>query len=146
MISQNIDDSNKLADETICILTTIIQVTELLNQAISDRDTNRIQELLVTRESLCVDAGYSFRWLNMLTDDSSYAPENISSQLESAFEEIRLLSDKILQSQKECGNLLESKINECRSELSAIHRKADLRQAYSTVTKNRIASFIDSAI
>ena len=141
MISyNNAVESRELANETICILTSIINITGLLNQAISQNDTDQIKDILVTRESMCMDAGKCFKSLNMVTKtvDSIY--------FESTFDQIRLLSDNILCVQKECEKLLEDKIGECRSELSAFHRKSELSQIYKPVNKNRPASFIDSAI
>lgn len=140
MTTHNVDESRKLAGETIFMLTAIIKITGLLNQAISQNDTDQIHDILISRESMCMDAGNSFKKLNLMTRAED------SIHLESAFDQIRLLSDNILSVQKECEKLLEEKIGECRSELSAFHRKSELKQTYKPVHSNRPASFLDSAI
>lgn len=142
MMSVGKDEAQTLINETISMLSALLEATNELEKAINDRDINKIQELLTLRDILCASASRNFEKLSRENSEFS----DSGSELESYYKEITSITKKILDSQNECARLLELAIGDYCDELSAIRRQLELKHKYGRAGKGDPPFFIDNSI
>lgn len=132
------------------LLSQMVALTDQLSASIRHSQLSEMHQLLDNRGTLCKRIDDLFQTLERsllnLKADGGMSPGADRDNLRMAFENMQRLRNSILIKQAECESNLSAQLQQCRTDITAIEKRKELKTTYKKRSSINQAKFLDSKL